>query len=144
MIRWRRQMRVASMVACLIYTSAFAVTRHDHQGIVSAYDGAPPIITLSALEYDVLEDGEAVHKSIDVNGMVGALAVFRISAPPATVWSVLSEFGNYPDWIDGLVESDIYRREGDDIFVKFRYQHWLAGEYTYYIRHTYVIGGGDR
>ena len=86
----------------------------------SAYDGAPPKITLSALEYDVLEDGEAVHKSIDVNGMVGAVAVFRISAPPATVWSVLSEFGSYPEWIDGLVESDIYRREGDDIYVKFR------------------------
>ncbi len=137
MIRWRRQLRVASMVGCLICTSAFAVTQHEHEGIIPAYDGAPPKITLSALEYDVLKHGEAVHKSIDVNGMVGAVAVFRISAPPATVWSVLSEFGSYQAWVDGLVESDIYRREGNDIYVKFRYQHWLAGEYTYYIHHTF-------
>ncbi len=137
MIRWRGRLRAASMVACLICTSALAIPRHEHQGIIPAFDGAPPKITLSALEYDVLEDGEAVHKSIDVNGMVAAVAVFRVSAPPTTVWSVIFEFGSYPAWVDGLVESDIYRREGDDIFVKFRYRHWLAGEYTYYIHHTY-------
>lgn len=134
---WMRQLTAAALVACLVWTSALAITKHDHQGIIPSYDGAPPEIALSVLEYDAVEEGQAVHKAIDVNGMVGAAAVFRVNAPPEMVWATISDFRNYPAWIDGLVETKVYLREGDDVYVKFRYQHWLAGEYTYYIRHTY-------
>ncbi|MGH6636823.1 MAG: hypothetical protein ACRED0_12085, partial [Gammaproteobacteria bacterium] len=32
---------------------------------------------------------------------------------------------------------EIYRKEGDDIYVRFKVHHWLGGGYTYYAHHTY-------
>ena len=58
---------------------------------------------------------------------------------------MLRDFPTYPDWVDGLEASEIYRQDGDDIHVTFVWRQWLIGDVTYHVRHTYpgeVAGWG--
>ncbi len=37
----------------------------------------------------------------------------------------------------GVKETEVYKTENDDIYVRFRLAHWLFGSYTYYVHHTF-------
>lgn len=119
-------------------TRAVAAAPHPHQGILRPYQGSPPAIVLSDREYEILERGEPIYKQIELDDATGGrgAVVFRVMAPADVVWSVISDFSRYPQWVEGVDEAEIFRKEGDDIYVRFKV-HWLGGRYTYYAHHTY-------
>lgn len=125
------------LVAPSALGSAQTIPPHEHQGIIPAYQGAPPSIRLTAAEKDTLRRDQSVYRVEEVDGNVHAVAIFPVNAPPACVWSLLLDFPVYTQGILDLLESELYRRDGHDYYVKFRYRHWLLGNYTYYVRHTY-------
>ncbi len=58
-------------------------------------------------------------------------------APAPIIWSVIADFGAYPKWVKMVKETEVYRREQHDVYVRFRIAHWLLGRYTYHMRHTF-------
>ncbi|MGH8614635.1 MAG: SRPBCC family protein [Gammaproteobacteria bacterium] len=65
--------------------------------------------------------------------------VFQVRAPAEVVWSVIFDFSSYPQWLEGVDEAKIYRKEGDDIYVRFKVRHWVGARYTY-LRPPYLSG----
>ena len=53
------------------------------------------------------------------------------------IWSVLLDFDEYPEWAEGLEVSEIYKHDGNDIYVTFHYRHWLVGSVKYHVHHNY-------
>ena len=129
-------------VCMLRFGGAHASTPHSHDGILQPYDGAPPEVALTELEQRRLRSGEPVYKRVEGSESDQSAALFRVDAPVGIVWSVISNFACYPQWVDGLAEAEIYRREGSDVFIRFRIEHGLAGSYTYYVHHTFATGQG--
>ena len=65
--------------------------------------------------------------------------VFRVSASPSTVWSVIKSSPNYPDWIEDIKSVDIYKREEGVVYVRFDADSRFAGENTWFARHDYPL-----
>lgn len=119
------------------WSSAFAEGQHDHDGVLTPYTHGPPDIELSATDLANLSRGETLIRRIRVDDDDRALAVIRVNAPPSVVWSVLFDFDEYPSWVEGLETSEIYERDGSDIYVSFSYHRWPIGEIEYHVRHVY-------
>ncbi|MFZ9886631.1 MAG: SRPBCC family protein, partial [Myxococcota bacterium] len=57
-------------------------------------------------------------------------------ASPDAVWNVLKQFERYPDWIDSVQATEVYRRKGDRIDVSFRVR--AAGlSFEYSVAHRF-------
>ena len=113
--------------------------RHEHQGIIPAYRGAPPRIGLSAEEQNTVGRDQYVRRIEEVDGNVQAVTVFSVNAPAACVWSLLLDFPAYARGLEDMSISELYRRDGRDYYVEFRYRHWLLGSHTYFV---FVFEGG--
>jgi hypothetical protein len=98
---------------------------------------APPAVELSAAERRSLAQGDILIRDLSLADDERRLAVVRVTASADTVWSVLQDFDRYPEWVEGLESTRIYRRDDADVFVAFDYRHWLAGSVRYHVRHTY-------
>lgn len=96
---------------------------HPHHGILPAYDGAPPAVTLSEAEQATLASGSPVKKQVQTASGDGAagrgIAVQDIHATPEVVWSKILAFEKYPDWVDNVKETEVYERAGDHVKVRF-------------------------
>lgn len=114
-------------------------TRHDHNGMLTPYIGEPPQVQLTEREKKELEKEIPVYKKIDIKGAKRGIAIFRVSASANTIWSVIRNFDLYPKWVSDIDETEIYRREGSYIYVRFVADNWLAGETNWYARHDYPI-----
>lgn len=112
---------------------------HPHQGLITPYNGAPPEVVLSASESSSVASGTPVYKQIEVSGGGRAVAVFKVKAPAKTIWSVISDFDKYPQWIDSLTKAKVYKREGDKIFTEFTLSAGFFGSWTYYVEHNYPM-----
>ena len=128
---------LAALAAPMVFATQQTVPSHGHQGIIPAYTGAPPSIRLSTGDQATLGRGESVRRVQERDGNVHALAVFTVNAPAECVWSLLLDFPAYARGLRDMSESALYRKDGRDFYVRFRYRHWLLGSYTYYVRHTY-------
>jgi Polyketide cyclase / dehydrase and lipid transport. len=143
--RIRRKLLGVLISGCLLVAGLLqaaqtqAPLRHEHNGIIPPYEDTPPRVLPTASEQVRLEQGDPVYKRIETEGGDRVIAIFRVNAPPEIIWSVIADFASYPEWIDALAEAEVYKRDGDDIYVRFRVEHWLAGSYTYYIRHHYPL-----
>lgn len=131
-------------IAFLSFGTFFAVAaseteHHPHQGRTTPYAGEPPRPELTSEEQKLVAKGEPVLKRIpDPDGQGGrGVAVFSVKAPSDIVWSVISDFAEYPKWISNLKSTQIYKTEGDFIYVAFTVGIPLLGNYTYYIKHTF-------
>jgi hypothetical protein len=109
---------------------------HQHSGLLQPYRGAPPRIVLTRADRELLAQGKAVYKSLDYADGVRVAAVFRVAAEPALIWSLLKDFESYPEWIDDVLETEVYRRVDDQIFVRFRVKYG-PGELSYFAYHRY-------
>jgi uncharacterized membrane protein len=109
---------------------------HRHQGIVSKFEGEPPHVELTSQDQSKLEKGERVMKQVEQKDGGRGVAVFRVAAPVDTVWTVIRDFNHYPEWVDGVKSTEIYKQDKDQIYVKFIIGA-LGVNYEYYIHHNY-------
>ena len=119
--------------------SASADEPHAHRGILPAYDGPPPAVSLTADELAKLAAGDPVKKQLQTasgNDAAGrGIAVQDIQAPPSVVWSKILAFDAYPTMVDNVKETSVYAREGDHVKVRFVIGAPMIS-ITYYIDHT--------
>ncbi len=108
---------------------------HEHRGVVSAYSGAPPAVSLTATDVATLEAGQLVQKQIVADSGGRGVAVMHVNAPPATIWKTIQNYGAYPEWVDGLDGTRIYKRQGDRVFVEFNLSKMGMGV-DYFIEHS--------
>lgn len=133
---------------CSFHTFAADPSKpHPHKGSLPHYDGAPPDpeAHLTTDQKQTLASGKPIYTSVQSEGGGGAVAIFKVSAPSKTIWRVINNFPKYPGWIEGgyLEKLNVYKREGDKIFVQFDLNlGWLGGRWTYYVEHYYPAGKG--
>ncbi len=96
---------------------------HPHRGVLPAYDGAPPAVTLSDADLAKLAEGQPVKKQLQTASGDGAagrgIAVQDIHATPDVVWAKILAFDQYPTMVDNVKETEVYERAGDHIKVRF-------------------------
>lgn len=118
---------------------------HPHQGILPAYDGAPPPPELSAEDLAKLEAGEPVLKQVQTKKGEGAggrgVGIQDIHADPATIWSRITDYAKYPVMVDNVKLCEEYERAGDHVKVKFIIGAPLVS-IEYYIDHVVHTDAG--
>ena len=112
---------------------------HPHQGSIGAYPQPPTPVALSAEQEATFLSGEPVYTQFDGGSQGRGVAVFLVNAPPASVWTVIRNFAAYPQWIDGVNECEVYKTEGEHVFVRFEIGKMGVG-IEYFIDHTYPAG----
>lgn len=125
--------------------AADASKPHPHQGLLAAYDGAPPRPTLTEAELATLAAGGALLKQDQTasgEGAAGrAIAVQDIHADPATIWARITDYAAYPRMVDNVKECAVYEKAGDHIKVKFVIGAPMIS-IEYYIDHVYRPADG--
>lgn len=125
-----------ALVLTLAALAADANAPHEHQGVVPAYKGAPPPVTLAAEESAKLAAGEMVLKqSRSANGGRG-VAFLDVRATPATIWSRILDFGKYPQWVDNVDACEVYKRDGKNVYARFVLDPF-GMTVEYFVKHTY-------
>lgn len=130
---------MAPLSALLLYTAAHGADPdepHPHQGIVRPFAGAPPRATLTPAEETQLAAGEAVLVTLPGDAGGRGTAVRDIDAAPDVVWSRIGAFGDYPDMVPRMTESEVYFRQGPDVRVRMVLKV-LGFRYEYFIRHDF-------
>ena len=129
------------MLSTLLMTSwALAAdpnTAHPHQGVVPAYQGAPPAIELSPAEIQTLEQGSSVRKQLRYEGGGRGVSVMYVKSSPEKIWQVITNFSAYPQWVDKLDSTEVYGQTPSTRDVYFKLSSFGIGV-EYYIHH--VIG----
>jgi hypothetical protein len=109
---------------------------HPHQGIVAAYDGAPPIPDLTADDLEKLAKGKPVKKQVQMETGGRGIAIQDVHATPEVVWSRIVQYAMYPEWVDGVFECEEYENTGETIKVRFKIGSFGV-RVEYFITHTY-------
>lgn len=134
-------MRHAFLLLPLLTLSAAALAAdpnapHEHQGVVAAYKGAPPKITLSADDEAKLAAGQMVQKQGQVGNGGHAVAFMNVNATPEKIWSKITSFSSYPSWVDNVTKCSAYKKEGSLQYVEFGLSV-MGISVAYYIKHDY-------
>ncbi len=103
------------------------------------YIGEPDKLILTAKEIQRLEKGQTVFRKQLVGDDKRGVSVFRVNAPPDTVWSVIKDFSNYPIWIEDIKATHQYRKEDGDLYIRFDAESRYAGKSTWFARHNYPV-----
>jgi hypothetical protein len=114
--------------------AADATRPHPHQGVVRAWSGLPPAVTLSSAQEAALARGEAVKLQSRRDGTGVGVAVQDVAAPPATVWSRITDFRAYPRMVAHVTRCEPYSRSGDRVKVDFVISA-MGSTYEYYVDH---------
>lgn len=127
------------LTALLLTTTVFAADPtkpHEHQGIVKAYSGAPPAVTLSADDVAKLQADQLVTKQAQTGNGGHAVAFQYIHATPDRIWSRITAFSSYPKWVDNVEKCEVYKTDGRTIYADFGLSVMGIGV-EYYIKHSY-------
>ncbi len=127
------------LILSAINYSAVAETSvtHEHQGLLVPYNGEPPTVELEQADVEVLESGKPLFKQIELKGARRGIAIFRVDADANTIWSVINDFRSYPEWIDSLDNTEVYKQSEDKVYVKFTAKSWPSGTTVWYAVHEY-------
>ncbi len=111
---------------------------HEHQGIVPAYKGAPPALSLSASELATLQSGSMVLKQVAIPGAAGGrgVAIMDIRASVATIWSKVTAYARYPEWVENVTACGNYRVSGNEMYTRFLL-NVMHMDVEYFIHHSY-------
>lgn len=117
--------------------AADATKPHPHQGVVASYSGAPPIPELTEDDLEKLAEGKTVRKQQkDDSGGGRGVAVQDVHATPDVVWSRITKYDKYPEWVDGVLECEVYENTGEHIKARFKIGA-MGTRVEYYIDHVY-------
>ena len=108
---------------------------HGHQGSIAAYPNPPTAVSLSASQEATLMSGEPVYTQTDGGNQGRGVAVFLVDAPVSKVWSTINNYAAYPGWIDGVDKCEVYKTEGNHVYVDFVVSK-MGMSVQYYIDHT--------
>jgi ribosome-associated toxin RatA of RatAB toxin-antitoxin module len=108
---------------------------HDHQGIGTRFT-TPVKTKLSSEDTATLKSGKPIMKQVKADGGGRGVAIMDIAADEKTVWSVITDFPSYPNWINQLSLCEVYKKEGSQIYTRFIINAALM-KVEYFINHTY-------
>lgn len=114
--------------------AADASKPHVHKGELKPYPDTFKPVPLSAAEKAQVAAGKPVFKKMEGDEGGRGVAVFQVNAPPAVVWDVLQQFERYPTWIDNVDETEVYRKKGEDVDVRFEISS-MGVSVEYFISH---------
>lgn len=87
---------------------------HPHKGVLTPYEPLAMDITLDQEQLERLADGELVQMTIENEDSGGTgFGVIDIAAPPDTVWSRITGFEHYPEWVGPVDFCEVYHQAGD-------------------------------
>ena len=99
---------------------------HEHKGIATKFTN-PQRTKLSAADVQRLKAGNAVRKQVKKGKGGRGIAIMDVAAPPKVVWSVITNFSQYPKWIDKLETCQVYKKQGKHIFARFVISAMMMG-----------------
>jgi ribosome-associated toxin RatA of RatAB toxin-antitoxin module len=127
---------IALLVPLTALQAADISQPHPHQGVLKPYPKPPPTANLTAKDLLDLAAGKPVYKQTEGETGGRGLAIFHVKAPPAVVWSAITDFDRYPQWIDAVETCEVYGRNGNAIFVRFVLKSFGISV-EYFIEHDY-------
>lgn len=95
----------------------------------------PPIIDLTQKDRKHLRQGQRLLKTYQFKGEEKQLVVFRVRASQEQIWQTITNYQNYPEWVKGVKQTDVYKQDDENIYVDFEIGHWLLGKFRYSVRH---------
>ena len=117
---------------------------HHHQGVAQRFS-VPTKTDLSSEEKAVLKKGDAVRKQVREGNGGRGIAIMDVSASSEEIWSVITDFKKYPEWIDQMSSSSIYattpKSDHTEILVDFTLSAMMISV-QYYIDHSYYPDKG--
>ncbi len=127
-----------------LFSLAFSATAaadeikpHPHRGILPPYDPVPMDIVLDEEQLEELVDGEIVQMTIEnEEGGGRGIGVIDIAAPMDTVWSRITGFEHYPEWVGPVDLCEIYHQAGDTINTHVEISGFLYS-YEYYLTNIF-------
>lgn len=125
-----------SLVLPLPAQAADASKPHEHKGVLKPYPEKYQPVSLSEAEKKQVAAGEPVFKETEGDAGGRGIAIFRVNAPPDIVWGTLKSFEKYPKWIDSVDETEVYRKKGEDIDVRFEISA-MGFSVEYFIAHEF-------
>ena len=84
------------------------------------YTRKPAAMKLTAEDLTELEQDKPVVRSSTGDGGGTGAAVQYVRAPADTVWDVILNYDMYPERVKAVVSADIYRQEGDVLFIDMK------------------------
>jgi hypothetical protein len=109
---------------------------HDHQGVITPFEGAPPAMELTADQRVQLDRGKSVMVQIqDRSGGGLGMSIQDVAAPPEAVWSRITSYADYPRWVGPVSECETYDAAGDHIKTRFLLKG-LGFRIEYFIDHV--------
>ena len=112
---------------------------HPHHGVLAPYANPPKATSLTAEQEALLGTGAPVYTQVESKDGGRGAAVFLVDAAPTKVWSTIKRFDQYPGWIDGVKECEVYKQEGDHTYARFKIGR-MGVNVEYFIDHTYPAG----
>lgn len=104
---------LAALATCPAW-AADANKPHPHQGALDPYEPVPLDISLDQEQLERLADGKLVRMTIEAEESGGTgIGVIDIAAPPAIVWSKITGFEHYPEWVGPVKFCEVYHQVGD-------------------------------
>ena len=135
----RRSLLRTAIPLALLPRLAFAgdaTHPHPHQGVLPKFTGAPPVPTLTDADKASLAAGKPVLKQTQTDSGGRGTAIQDVKATPDRVWSRITSYGSYPQWVEGVYECSNYKTDGSHLYTRF-----LVGamgmKVEYFIRHIY-------
>ena len=110
-------------------------TPHPHQGIITKFID-PGRAELTPAEQAALLSGQAVYKQTRHDNVDRGTAIFDVAASQETVWQVITNFQQYPKWIQEISGTEVYMSAGRNIYVDFTISVFMVNV-QYYIKHDY-------
>ena len=127
---------IFGIIFCFTAQAADPNKAHNHNGVSQRFSDPKPV-WLSHTERATLNKGKPVLKQVKGSDDGGrGIAIFDVNASEQIVWSVLTSFTSYPNWIEGLDVCQPYKTAGDNIYVTFGVNTW-GYKLTYYVLHDY-------
>lgn len=123
---------LAVLASSLLLAGCIDALAEDAAGIESP---AEIILTEEARERAL--GGRPVFFSNEAGGDTRPGIAFKIGSSQDCIWDVLNDLESYSSFVKTVKESVIYRQSGEQVCVRFKAKHWLAGSYSYHTCHRF-------
>lgn len=106
---------------------------HPHQGVLVPYEAGPLIVALDDEQREKLAEGKLVHMTIKHEDKGGTgIGVIDIAAPTEIVWSRITGFDHYAEWIGPVKLCEVYAQSGDTTWTQTKIKGFLY-KYEYFL-----------